>query len=178
MRKLAGSAFPGSDPRITGHQAVVTMTGAETLKTGWNHTGTGTYIHGPVPGRILMVEFEGPPSDREAPVTVEESQASLRRVTGLADLAVTEVHTATRFTDNARQAADYRAGRVLLAGDAAHVHSPFGGQGLNLGIGDALNLGWKLAAAVRGQAGGHGLPRPAGRVAHQLRPEDWPVQAT
>ncbi|MFJ3723789.1 FAD-dependent oxidoreductase [Streptomyces sp. NPDC090045] len=152
VRKLAGFAFPGSDPRITGHQAVVTMTGAETLKTGWNHTGTGTYVHGPVPGRILTVEFDGPPADREAPVTAEEVQASLRRVTGLADLTVTEVHTATRFTDNARQAADYRAGRVLLAGDAAHVHSPFGGQGLNLGIGDAVNLGWKLAAVVRGRA--------------------------
>ncbi|MFJ6754649.1 FAD-dependent oxidoreductase [Streptomyces sp. NPDC091273] len=152
VRKLAGFAFPGSDPQITGHQAVVTMTGAETLKRGWNHTGTGTYVHGPVPGRILTVEFDGPPADREAPVTAEELQTSLRRVTGLTDIKVTEVHTATRFTDNARQAADYRAGRVLLAGDAAHVHSPFGGQGLNLGIGDALNLGWKLAAVVRGQA--------------------------
>ncbi|MGH3621565.1 MAG: FAD-dependent monooxygenase, partial [Sciscionella sp.] len=60
--------------------------------------------------------------------------------------------TATRFTDNARQATDYRMGRVLLAGDAAHVHSPFGGQGLNLGIGDAVNLGWKLAATVQGWA--------------------------
>lgn len=60
--------------------------------------------------------------------------------------------SATRFTDNARQVTDYRQGRVLLAGDAAHVHSPFGGQGLNLGIGDAMNLGWKLAAVVRGTA--------------------------
>ena len=60
--------------------------------------------------------------------------------------------TATRFTDNARQATTYRLGRVLLAGDAAHVHSPFGGQGLNLGIGDAANLGWKLAATVLGWA--------------------------
>jgi hypothetical protein len=58
--------------------------------------------------------------------------------------------SATRFTDNARQADTYRKGRVLLAGDAAHVHSPFGGQGLNLGLLDAGNLGWKLAAVVRG----------------------------
>jgi FAD binding domain len=58
----------------------------------------------------------------------------------------------TRFTDNTRLAGDYRAGRVLLAGDAAHVHSPFGGQGLNLGLQDAANLGWKLAAAVTGWA--------------------------
>ena len=66
-------------------------------------------------------------------------------------MTVTEVRSATRFTDNARQATTYRLGRVLLAGDAAHVHSPFGGQGLNLGIGDAVNLGWKLAAVVRGR---------------------------
>src|SRR6202007_855593 len=54
--------------------------------------------------------------------------------------------------DRARQAAAYRQNRVLLAGDAAHVHSPLGGQGLNLGIGDGMNLGWKLAATIRGQA--------------------------
>ncbi|MER5727338.1 FAD-dependent oxidoreductase [Streptomyces sp. NPDC002138] len=152
VRKLAGFAFPGTEPQITGHQAVVTLTGAETLKTGWNHTPTGTYVYGPAPGRVLTVEFDGPPADREAPITAEELQTSLRHVTGVAELEVTEVRSATRFTDNARQAADYRAGRVLLAGDAAHVHSPFGGQGLNLGIGDAMNLGWKLAAVVRGRA--------------------------
>jgi hypothetical protein len=67
-------------------------------------------------------------------------------------VTIEEVLSATRFTDNARQAATYRMGRVLLAGDAAHVHSPFGGQGLNLGIGDAMNLGWKLAAEIRGRA--------------------------
>jgi FAD binding domain-containing protein/aromatic ring hydroxylase-like protein len=68
-------------------------------------------------------------------------------------VTVTGLHgVATRWTDNARQADTYRRGRVLLAGDAAHVHSPFSGQGLNLGIGDAINLGWKLAATVRGWA--------------------------
>jgi hypothetical protein len=63
------------------------------------------------------------------------------------------ISSATRFTDNARQASTYRRSRVLLAGDAAHVHSPFGGQGLNLGLGDALNLGWKLAEVCRGEIG-------------------------
>jgi hypothetical protein len=76
-------------------------------------------------------------------------QNTLRRVSG-ADVTVTAMHLATRYTDNARQAATYRKGRVLLAGDAAHVHSPLGGQGLNLGIGDAMNLGWKLAAVIKG----------------------------
>ncbi|MFE2284502.1 FAD-dependent oxidoreductase [Streptomyces sp. NPDC059443] len=151
VRKLAGFAFPGTEPQITGRQALVEMTGSEALRPGWNHTDTGTYVHGPMPGRILTVEFDGPPADREAPVTAAELQDGLRHVSG-AEVTITGVRTATRFTDNARQASDYRAGRVLLAGDAAHVHSPFGGQGLNLGIGDAMNLGWKLAAAVRGRA--------------------------
>jgi len=151
VRKLAGFDFPGTPPEITGYQAVADMTGAEALGTGWNTTATGTYAHGPVPGRILTVEFDGPPADRAAPVTAGELQASVRRVTGV-EVTVEKVRTVTRFTDNCRQASDYRKGRVLLAGDAAHVHSPFGGQGLNLGIGDAVNLGWKLAAVVRGWA--------------------------
>ncbi|WP_427895232.1 FAD-dependent monooxygenase [Kribbella sp. GL6] len=151
VRKLGGFDFPGTDPEITGRQAIVDLEGAQGLKSSWNHTPTGVYAHGPVPGRVLTVEFDGPPEDRDAPITAEEIQGSLRRVTGV-DVTVTAVHSATRFTDNARQVTSYRNGRVLLAGDAAHVHSPFGGQGLNLGIGDAVNLGWKLAAIVQGTA--------------------------
>lgn len=152
VRRLAGFPFPGTPPEITGHQALVEMTGAEALGAGWNWTDTGTYAHGPMPGRILTVEFDGPPEDREAPVTAGELENSLRKVSGVPDVRIHKVISATRFTDNARQVPDYRSGRVLLAGDAAHVHSPFGGQGLNLGIGDAMNLGWKLAATVRGRA--------------------------
>ncbi|MFG2571697.1 FAD-dependent oxidoreductase [Streptomyces sp. NPDC048481] len=151
VRKLAGFDFPGTPPEITGYQALADLTGAEGLGSGWRTTDVGTYAHGPMPGRILTVEFDGPPADRETPVTAAELQAAVRRVTGV-DVTVDKVHSLTRFTDNCRQASTYRAGRVLLAGDAAHVHSPFGGQGLNLGIGDALNLGWKLAATVRGRA--------------------------
>lgn len=151
VRRLAGFDFPGTAPEITGHQAVVELEGAQALGSGWQSTDTGVYVHGPFPGRILTVEFDGPPADRDAPVTAEELETSLRKVSG-ADVRVTKVVTATRFTDNARQASTYRKGRVLLAGDAAHVHSPFGGQGLNLGIGDAMNLGWKLAATVHGTA--------------------------
>jgi hypothetical protein len=98
---------------------------------------------------VLVVEFNGPPADRNAPVTTEELQASLRHVSG-SDVTIAGVFAATRFTDNARQASSYRSGRVLLAGDAAHVHSPFGGQGMNLGLGDAMNLGWKLASVIKG----------------------------
>jgi 2-polyprenyl-6-methoxyphenol hydroxylase-like FAD-dependent oxidoreductase len=149
VRKLAGFEFPGTDPEITGHQALVEMDGADKLGKGWHTTPGGTYAHGPMPGRILTVEFDGPPADRDIPITREELEASLRNVSGT-DVRITKVKSATRYTDNARQATTYRRGRVLLAGDAAHVHSPFGGQGLNLGIGDAMNLGWKLAAAVHG----------------------------
>ena len=151
VRRQAGFDFPGTGPEITGHQAIVEMTGTEALRTGWNLTEGGVYVFGPAPGRILTVEFDGPPEDRDAPVTAAELQTSLRHVSG-ADVTITAVHSATRFTDNARQATTYRLGRVLLAGDAAHVHSPFGGQGLNLGLGDAMNLGWKLAAVARGRA--------------------------
>ena len=151
VRKLAGFEFPGTAPEITGYQALADMTGTEPLRGGWNTTDVGTYAFGPLPGRILTVEFDGPPADRESPVTAEELQASVRRVTGV-DVTVHKVHSSTRFTDNCRQADAYRAGRVLLAGDAAHVHSPFGGQGLNLGVGDAMNLGWTLALVVNGRA--------------------------
>ncbi|MET9486923.1 FAD-dependent oxidoreductase [Nocardia sp. NPDC006630] len=151
VRKLAGFDFPGLDPEITGRQAIVEMTGAEQVQPGWHTTPTGIYVYGPMPGRFLTVELDGPPADRVTPVTAEELEGSFRRVTGV-DVRITKVRSATRFTDNTRQVPNYRKGRVLLAGDAAHVHSPFGGQGLNLGVGDAVNLGWKLAGVVRGWA--------------------------
>jgi len=152
VRRQAGFEFPGTDPSITFRQAVGTMEGTERLgQGGWQHTPTGVYVYGPMPGRVRTVELDGPPADRDAPVTAAEMEASLRRVSGV-DVRVTEVTSGTRFTDNARQATTYRRGRVLLCGDAAHVHSPFSGQGLNLGIGDAVNLGWKLAATVQGWA--------------------------
>jgi hypothetical protein len=75
----------------------------------------------------------------------------LRRVSGT-DVTIGEVHLASTFTDRAKQATTYRRDRILLAGDAAHIHSPLGGQGLNLGLGDAMNLGWKLAATVAERA--------------------------
>ncbi|MBW8810824.1 MAG: FAD-dependent monooxygenase, partial [Lysobacter sp.] len=68
------------------------------------------------------------------------------------DVSLTSLLLATTWTDRTQQATTYRNGRVLLAGDAAHIHSPLGGQGLNLGLGDAMNLGWKLAATLRGDA--------------------------
>jgi 2-polyprenyl-6-methoxyphenol hydroxylase-like FAD-dependent oxidoreductase len=83
------------------------------------------------------------------PVTLEEIRDSFGRVAGH-DFGMTEMRWSSRFLSERRQARHYRKGRAFLAGDAAHVHSPLGGQGMNTGIGDAMNLGWKLAAAVRG----------------------------
>ncbi len=73
-------------------------------------------------------------------MTREHLQAVLRRISGT-DVTLTEVHAVSSFTDRAMQVTAYRRGRVLLAGDAAHIHSPLGGRGLNLGLGDAVNLG-------------------------------------
>jgi 2-polyprenyl-6-methoxyphenol hydroxylase-like FAD-dependent oxidoreductase len=151
VRKLAGFDFPGTEPELTGYVALVDIADAHKLASGWNRTNRGLYVNGPVPGRISLVEFCVAPADRDAPITLETLQTSLRNVSGT-DVTLTAVHVVTRWTDNARPSTTYRMGRVLLAGDAAHVHSPFGGQGLNLGIGDAMNLGWKLAATVNGFA--------------------------
>jgi 2-polyprenyl-6-methoxyphenol hydroxylase-like FAD-dependent oxidoreductase len=151
VRRLADFEFTGTDPEITGRHGMFVVTGTEALKPGWQHTPNGLYVCGPVPGRLRTVEFDGPPVERDDPVTAAEMEASVRRVSGV-DVRIGEVISAARFTDNARQATTYRRGRVLLCGDAAHVHSPFSGQGMNLGLGDAVNLGWKLAATVRGWA--------------------------
>ncbi|MFF4503756.1 FAD-dependent oxidoreductase [Streptomyces sp. NPDC001401] len=152
VRRLAGIDFPGTDPELTGHLALADIADPEKLANGWAWSTQGAYRHGPQPGRVVTVEFRSPPAARSAPVTLEELQTSLRRVSGT-DVTLTALRgAATRWSDNARQAAAYRSGRVLLAGDAAHVHSPFGGQGLNLGVGDAMNLGWKLGAVVAGWA--------------------------
>jgi hypothetical protein len=152
VRRLAGIDFPGTDPELTGYQAVVDIADPEKLADGWAWSTRGAYRLGPQPGRVATVEFDNPPADRSAPVTLEEVQGTLRRVSGT-DVTLTALRAVpTRWTDNARQAATYRSGRVFLAGDAAHVHPPFGGQGLNLGVGDAMNLGWKLGAVIAGWA--------------------------
>ncbi|MEV0275019.1 FAD-dependent oxidoreductase [Streptomyces sp. NPDC050610] len=152
VRRLAGIGFPGTAPELTGYMALTDIADPSVLAEGWGWSPQGAYRYGPQPGRVVTVEFVAPPADRSAPVTLEELQASLRRVSGT-DVTLTALRgEASRWSDNARQAAAYRSGRVLLAGDAAHVHSPFGGQGLNLGFGDAMNLGWKLGAVVAGWA--------------------------
>jgi 2-polyprenyl-6-methoxyphenol hydroxylase-like FAD-dependent oxidoreductase len=149
VRKRAGFEFVGTDPEFTGTVAMADFADPEKLQPGWNITPTGMYVNGPLPGRIGLADFDGGASAREETVTLESFQEALRRISGT-DVTVTALHLASRYTDNARQATTYRKGRILLAGDAAHVHSPLGGQGLNLGIGDAMNLGWKLASIIKG----------------------------
>ena len=150
VRKIGGFEFVGTDPEFTGYSVEVEMADPDKLPSGRHYTPTGMYTYAR-PGTIGMVEFDGGAFHRTQPIPLEHVQAVLRRVSG-ADVTVTALRLATTWTDRAHQATAYRKGRVLLAGDAAHIHSPLGGQGLNLGLGDAMNLGWKLAATLRGDA--------------------------
>jgi 3-(3-hydroxy-phenyl)propionate hydroxylase len=147
IRKAAGIAFPGLDPSTSWMIAEVDMD--EEPQIGVRPEGGGI---GPVnreagggPFAVVLrerqVDHTGDPSMselREALVAVYGTDYGLRSATRI-----------SRFTDMTRQAASYRHGRVLLAGDAAHVHPPQGGQGLNIGVQDSVNLGWKLAQVVR-----------------------------
>lgn len=150
VRKRSGIAFPGTPATMTGRTAVAELADPAAITSSLHGVG-GLVNMSLVPGEIATIEFDGGPNDRDAPVTAEEMQASIRRASGI-DAVVTRLDTGIRYSDNTRHAQTYRLGRILLAGDAAHVHSPIGGQGLNLGIQDAVNLGWKLALVARGLA--------------------------
>jgi 2-polyprenyl-6-methoxyphenol hydroxylase-like FAD-dependent oxidoreductase len=149
VRKIAAIGFTGTDPEFTGYSVQVELTGPGSLKTGRQYTATGMYTFA-APGTIAMVDFDGGALHRTEPDRVHV-ESVLRKISG-ADVVVSKLLLASTWTDRAYQATEYRKGRVLLAGDAAHIHSPLGGQGLNLGLGDAMNLGWKLAATIRGDA--------------------------
>ncbi|MFG1681210.1 FAD-dependent monooxygenase [Nonomuraea sp. NPDC049269] len=151
VRGLAGFDFVGTEPQFTGYAVHATIADPEKLRPGFNPTPTGMYLQTPLKGHIGMMEFDGGAFDRSQQPTREHLQAVLRRVSGT-DVTLSEIHLASSYTDRAMQTTTYRQRRVLLAGDAAHIHSPLGGQGLNTGIGDAMNLGWKLAATVHGYA--------------------------
>ncbi|MER6521938.1 MULTISPECIES: FAD-dependent monooxygenase [unclassified Streptomyces] len=150
VRELVGFDFVGTDPLFTGYVAKVTFADPEQLPFGFNVTPNGMYLRTPW-GYLGMNDFDGGTFDRSQPLTREHLQAVLRRISDT-DVTLTGVELASSFTDRAMQVSSYKMGRVLLAGDAAHIHSPLGGPGLNLGIGDAVNLGWKLAATVHGTA--------------------------
>jgi 2-polyprenyl-6-methoxyphenol hydroxylase-like FAD-dependent oxidoreductase len=159
VRKTAGIEFPGWEPTTSNLIAEVELT--EEPKWGIHRDETGTHGFGRLeyeirdgevvyldrgPVRVMVTEARvgagGEP-------TLRDLSEALVAVFGT-DYGVHNPTSISRFTDTTRQAASYRKGRVLLAGDAAHVHSPVGGQGLNTGVQDAVNLGWKLAQVVKG----------------------------
>ncbi|TWB47950.1 2-polyprenyl-6-methoxyphenol hydroxylase-like FAD-dependent oxidoreductase [Rhizobium sp. ERR 922] len=150
VRKTGGFEFVGTDPEFTGYSAEIEMAEPDKLRPGRHYTATGMYTYAP-PGTITMVDFDGGAFHRTQPITLDHVQAVLRRIS-VTDVTLTALKLATTWTDRAYQATSYRRGRILLVGDAAHIHSPLGGQGLNLGLGDAMNLAWKLAATIRGDA--------------------------
>jgi 2-polyprenyl-6-methoxyphenol hydroxylase-like FAD-dependent oxidoreductase len=148
IRKAAGIEFPGWDPTRSNLIAEVEVT--EEPPRGVRHDAAG--VHGLQPledgstFRVVVTEQQVGPSSEP---TLGDLSTALTAVFGT-DFGIHNPTWISRFTDMTRQAATYRDGRVLLAGDAAHVHYPAGGQGLSLGVQDAVNLGWKLAQVVNG----------------------------
>jgi len=156
VRKLLGVGFPGEPTRVE------TLLGEmevdlppETLASIVAEVRKTQMRFGAMPLRDgvyrIVVPADGVAEDRAVPPTLEEFKQQLRAFAGT-DFGVRAPRWLSRFGDATRQAERYRTGRVLLAGDAAHIHPPTGGQGLNLGVQDAFNLGWKLSAAVIGWA--------------------------
>ncbi|WP_329050865.1 rifampin monooxygenase [Amycolatopsis sp. NBC_01488] len=155
VRKLLGVGFPGEPSRtetlmgeleVTAPQAEIAAKVAEvgeTVKPFWLRPFGG--------GAYSVVVPAGEVGDRAESPTLEHFRTRLRAVAGT-DFGVHSPRWLSRFGDATRLAEQYRVGRVLLAGDAAHIHPPTGGQGLNLGVQDAFNLGWKLAGRIRGWA--------------------------
>ena len=147
IRRAAGIEFPGSDPSISSLVAEVEMDGDPEF--GIRRDDQGTQGLGKLEdGRVRLVlseRYAGPTGEP----TLHDLSGALIAVYGT-DFGLRSATWISRFTDATRQAASYRSGRVLLAGDAAHVHYPVGGQGLQLGVQDAVNLGWKLAQVVSG----------------------------
>jgi 2-polyprenyl-6-methoxyphenol hydroxylase-like FAD-dependent oxidoreductase len=152
VRKLLGIGFPGEAAQTEWLLAEVEVTASpQTLDAATAQARAAGVRFGPAPHTPgaygFVVPAEEVAQDGTAPPTLEEVRQRLRALTGT-DFGMHSPRRLTRFGDATRLADRYRDGRVLLAGDAAHIHPPMGGQGLNLGIQDAFNLGWKLAAEI------------------------------
>ena len=148
IRRQAGIDFPGWDPSVS--YIIAEASVAEEPAAGVRHGEKGINAIGKIDDgkRVRAVLIEPHVRQGDQP-TLDELREALIAVYGT-DYGIHDVTWLSRFTDTTRQAATYRERRVLLAGDAAHVHAPNGGQGLNLGVQDAVNLGWKLAQVVHG----------------------------
>jgi len=150
VRKMAGVAFPGTAATRWALLGDVELSDLGALSYGMHATERGTVFVIPRPGYVrVIVGDPSAPADRDRPVTLDELASAVHGVLGR-EVALRHPRWLTRFGNAARIAERYRAGRVLLAGDAAHVHPPAGAQGINVGMQDAFNLGWKLAASLRG----------------------------
>lgn len=147
IRKAAGIPFPGWEPTRT--TLIAEVETAEETPVGVRVDATGIHAMTPMDGGLtqVLVTEQAPGPDRDPDLA--DLRRALVAVYGT-DFGARDPRWVSRFSDATRQAAAYRAGRVLLAGDAAHVHGPTGGQGIGLGVEDAVNLGWKLAQVVRG----------------------------
>ena len=147
IRKAAGIEFPGWDPSVSSLIAEVEM--SEEPEFGIRHDDNGTQAIGRLEdGKRVGVVVSERYAGQTGEPTLDDLSRALIAVWGT-DYGVHSPTWISRFTDMTRQAASYRKERVLLAGDAAHVHYPVGGQGLNTGVQDAVNLGWKLAQVVK-----------------------------
>ena len=155
VRKLLGVGFPGEPSRtetLMGEMEVDVPGEEVAAKVAEIRETDKRFSMGPFGDRVYRVIVPAAGAgDRAGPPTLEEFRRQLRTVAGT-DFGVHSPRWLSRFGDATRLAERYRTGRVLLAGDAAHIHPPIGGQGLNVGVQDAVNLGWKLAAQVRGWA--------------------------
>lgn len=155
VRRTAGIDFPGlpATDSIAMGDVVLDLPAGAPLGGGENEFGganiipSGDGIH----SRVIVLDTARRQVPQHEPLTLEELSESLRRTTG-SDFGARDASWLTRFTNETRLASTYRAGRTLLAGDAAHIHAPMGGQGLNVGVQDAMNLGWKLALTATGRA--------------------------
>ncbi|ALG10475.1 FAD-dependent monooxygenase [Kibdelosporangium phytohabitans] len=148
VRKLAEIGFPGTEATRFGLLADVALADPGELSFGMH----GSVFVIPRPGYVrIVLEEPAPPGDRDQPVGLDYFQQVLREALGRR-VELREPRWLTRFSDAARQAERYVAGRVILAGDAAHIHPPAGAVGVNVALADAVNLGWKLAATVLGRA--------------------------
>ncbi|MEW2636513.1 FAD-dependent monooxygenase [Streptomyces sp. NPDC048389] len=153
IRKAVGFDFPGTAATLEMFLADVRGIQLQPRMIGETLPG-GMVMVGPLPGgitRLIVCERGTPPQRRDKPPTWQEVAAAWQRLTG-DDIAHAEPVWVSSFGDATRQATEYRRGRILLAGDSAHIHLPAGGQGMNTSIQDSVNLGWKLGAVVRGRA--------------------------